>query len=107
MTCSPSKQLQTALATHDTTVYTVFTKRAADGSLWQACIARLAHRAAAKHLGTSVLHSDGTNTVATTEAMELDRRGTSPRQERRVSRSQTIMALSSHPPLLLPPMRQT
>src|SRR5215211_6027050 len=37
-------------AIHDTTVYTVFTKRAADGSLWQACIARVAHRAAAKHL---------------------------------------------------------
>jgi hypothetical protein len=94
-------------AIHDTTVYTVFTKRAADGSLWQACIARVAHRAAAKHLDTSMLHGDGTNTVATTGAMGLDRRGTSPGQGRRVSQSQTIMALSSHPPLLLPPMRQT
>jgi hypothetical protein len=94
-------------AIHDTTVDTVFTKRAADGSLWQACIARVAHRAAAKHIDTSVLHGDGTNTVATTGAMELDRLGTSPRQGSRVSRSQTIMALSSHPPLLLPPMRQT
>jgi hypothetical protein len=81
-------------AIHDTTVYTVFTKRAADGSLWQACIARVAHRAAAKHLDTSVLHGDGTNTVATKGAMELDRRGTSLGQWRRVSRSQTIMALS-------------
>jgi hypothetical protein len=52
-------------ALHDTTVYTVFTKRAADGSLWQACIARVAHRAAAKHLEISVLHGDGTNTMAT------------------------------------------
>lgn len=81
-------------AIHDTTVYTVFTKRAADGSLWQACIARVAHRAAAKHRDTSVLHGDGTNTVATQGAMELDRRGTSLGPGRRVSRSQTIMALS-------------
>jgi hypothetical protein len=77
----------------DTTVHTVFTKRAGDGSLWQACIARVAHRAAVKHLDTSVLHGDRTNTVATQGAMELDRRGTSLRQGRRVSRSQTIMAL--------------
>jgi hypothetical protein len=81
-------------AFHDTTVYTVFRKRAADGSLWQACIAHVAHRAAAKHLDTSVLHGDGTNTVDTKGAMELDRRGTSLRQGRRVSRSQTIMAQS-------------
>ena len=94
-------------AIHDTTVNTVFTKRAADGWLWQAGIARVAHRAAAKHLDTSVLHGDGTHTVATTGAMALDRRGTSLRQGRRGSRSQTIMALSSHPPLLLPSMRQT
>jgi hypothetical protein len=57
-------------AIHDTTVHTVFTKRAADGSLWQACIARVAHRAAAKHRDTSVLHGDGTNTVC--------RRGSTP-----------------------------
>jgi hypothetical protein len=81
-------------AIHDPTVDTVFTKRAADGSLWQACIARVAHRAAAKHLETSVFPGDGTNTVATTGAMEWDRRGTSLGQGRRVSRSQTIMALS-------------
>jgi hypothetical protein len=94
-------------AIHDTTGYTVFTTRAADGSLWQACIARVAHRAAAKHLDTSVLHGDGTNTVATQGTMEWDRQGTSLGQGRRVSRSQTIMALSSHPPLLLPSMTQT
>jgi len=61
----------------DTTVYTVFTKWTADGSLWQTCIVRVACRAAAKHLDTSELHGDGTNTVATQGAMELDRRGTS------------------------------
>jgi hypothetical protein len=51
-------------AIHDTTVDTVFTKRAADGSLCQACTARVAHRAAAKHLNTSVRYGNGTNTVA-------------------------------------------
>jgi hypothetical protein len=42
-------------AIHDATVYPVVTKWAADGSLWQACIVRVAHRAAAKQLDTSVL----------------------------------------------------
>jgi hypothetical protein len=63
-------------AIRDTTVDTVFTKRAADGSLWQACIARVAHRAAAKHREVRVLHGDGTNAVATKGAMALDRRET-------------------------------
>lgn len=58
-------------AIHDTTVDTVFTKRAADGLLWQARIARVAYRAAAaKHLDTNLLHGDGTHTVVTTGAME-------------------------------------
>ena len=94
-------------AIHDTTVDTVFTKRAADGSLWQACIAHVAHRAAAKHLEISVLHGDGTNTVAAKGAMELDRRETRLRQGSRGSRLQTIRSLSSHPLLLLPSVRQT
>jgi hypothetical protein len=93
-------------ATHDTTVDTVFTKRAASGSLWQACIARMAHRAAATHLEISVLHGDGTHTVATKGAMELERRETRLRQGSRVSQSQTIRALSSHRRLLLPSMRR-
>jgi hypothetical protein len=93
-------------AIHDTTVDTVFTKRAADGSLWQACIVRVAHCAAAKHLEISVLHGDVTNTVAPKGAMELDRQETRLRLGSRVSRSQTIRALSSHRPLLLPSMRQ-
>ena len=78
-------------AIHDATVYTVFTKRAADG----VAVAGM-HRpcGSTKHLDTSMLHGDGTNTVATKGAMELDRRGTSLGQGRRVSRSQTIMALS-------------
>lgn len=62
---------------HYTTVYKVFAKWADDESLWQAFIASVAHLAAEKHLDTSVLHGDGTNTVAKKGAMELDMRGTS------------------------------
>jgi hypothetical protein len=94
-------------ATHDTTVVTAFAKRAADGSLWQACIARVAHRTDVKHLEISVPHGDGTNAVATKGAMELDRRETRLRQGSRGSRLQTIRSLSSHPLLLLPSVRQT
>src|SRR6266851_10520605 len=51
-------------AIHYTTVYKVFARWAEDGSLWQAFIASVAHLAAEKHLDLSVLHGDGTNTVA-------------------------------------------
>ncbi len=51
-------------AIHDTTVYRVFAKWAADGSLWQAFIASVRHLTAAQHLDLSVRHGDGTNTVA-------------------------------------------
>ena len=81
-------------AIHYTTIYKVFAKWADDGSLWQAFVASVRHLAAEKQLDLRVLHGDGTNTVATKWAMELDRRGTSLGQGRRVSRSQTIMALS-------------
>lgn len=61
-------------AIHVTTVYPVFTKRAAAGSLWQAYSTRVAQRAAMKHLiDPHVLHGDGTNTMATTGAMKLAR----------------------------------
>ena len=81
-------------AIHDTTVYRIFAKWANDGSLWQAGIASVAHLAAEKHLDTSVLYGDGTNTVAKKEAMGLDMRDTSIRKGRRLARSQTIMAMS-------------
>src|SRR6266446_5858529 len=74
-------------AIHYTTVYRAFAKWADDGSLWQAFIASVAHLSAAKHLDTSVLHGDGTNTVAKKGTMELDMRGTSIRKGRRLSRS--------------------
>ena len=39
-------------------------KWADDGSLWQAFVASVRHLAVEKHLDLSVLHGDGTNTVA-------------------------------------------
>src|ERR1700750_1403744 len=72
-------------AIHYTTVYKVFAKWADDGSLWQAFVASVRHLAAAKHLDTSVLHGDGTNTVAKKGAMALAIRAPSTRKERRSS----------------------
>ena len=51
-------------AIHYTTIYKVFAKWADDGSLWQAFVASVRHLAAEKQLDISVLHGDGTNTVA-------------------------------------------
>ena len=51
-------------AIHDTTVYKVFARWADDGSLEHAFIASVEHLADQKHLDLSVLHGDGTNTVA-------------------------------------------
>ena len=62
-------------AIHYTTVYKVFAKWADDGSLWQAFVASVRHLAAEKHLDLSVLHGDGTNTVAKKGAMGLGIRG--------------------------------
>jgi len=63
-------------AIHDTTVDKVFATWADDGSLWQAFIASVAHLSKEKHLAVSVLHGDGTNTVANKGAMALATRGT-------------------------------
>jgi hypothetical protein len=70
---------------HDTTVYKVLAKRADDGSLWQAFIASVAHLSAEKQLAISVLHGDGTNTVAQKGAMAWATRVTSTRKGRRSS----------------------
>jgi transposase len=51
-------------AIHYTTVYKVFARWADDGSLWRAFVASVRHLAAEKQLDLSVLHGDGTNTVA-------------------------------------------
>ena len=58
-------------AIHYTTVYRAFAKWADDGSLWQAFVASVRHLADAKHLDLSVLHGDGTNTVAKKGEMAL------------------------------------
>src|SRR5262249_31109719 len=56
-------------AIHDTTVYKVFAKWADNGSLWQTFVASVRHLVAEQHFDTSVLHGDGTNTVAKKGAM--------------------------------------
>ena len=81
-------------AIHYTTVYKVFARWADDGSLWQAFVASVRHLAAAKQLDLSVLHGDGTNTVAKKGAMALASRGTNTRRARRSLPSSTIMATS-------------
>jgi hypothetical protein len=81
-------------AIHYTTVYRVFAKWADDGSLWQAFIARVRHLATEQHLDTSVLHGDGTNTVAKKGGMALGTQGINTRRARRSLPSSTIMAMS-------------
>jgi hypothetical protein len=56
---------------------------AGDGSLQQAFMASVAHLAKEKHLDLSVLHGDGTNTVAKKGAMALATRAISTRKARR------------------------
>src|SRR3989442_15592446 len=91
--CLPvPKDLNEKPAIHYTTVYKVFAKWADDGSLWHAFVASVAQLAKEKHLDTSVLHGDGTNTVAKKGAMGLATRGTNTRRARRSLPSSTIMA---------------
>ena len=93
--CLPIPQdTQGKRAIHYTTLYKVFAKWADDGSLWQAFVASVRHLAAEKHLDTSVLHGDGTNTVAKTGGMASGTRDTHTRRARKSSRSRTTMALS-------------
>jgi hypothetical protein len=80
-------------AIHYTTVYRVFAKWADDGSLWHTFVASVAHLAKAKHLDTSVLHGDGTNTVAKKGGMGLATRATNTRRARKSSPLRTTMAL--------------
>ncbi len=81
-------------AIHSTTVYRTFAKWADDGSLWQAFIASVRHLAAAQHLDTSILHGDGTNTVAKKGGMASGIRGTNTRRVKTSSRSRTTMVMS-------------
>ena len=58
------KDAQGHAAIHDTTVYKVFARWSDDGSLEHALIASVRHLADQHQLDLSVLHGDGTNTVA-------------------------------------------
>ena len=94
-------------AIHYTTIYKVFARWADDGSLWQAFVASVRHLAAAKQLDISVLHGDGTNTVAKKGAMGLATRATNIRRARKSLPSSTIMATSERLSPWRPSMRQT
>jgi hypothetical protein len=94
-------------AVHYTTIYKVFAKWADDGSLWRAFVASVRHLAAEKHLDLTVLHGDGTNTVAKKGAMGLATRATNIRRATRSLPSSTILAPSSRLSLWLLSMRPT
>src|SRR5215510_1214448 len=72
-------------ALHYTNVYRVFAKWTDDGSRQRAFIASVGHLAAEKKLDLSILHGDGTNTVAQKGAMGLATRATSITKARRSS----------------------
>src|SRR3954471_22887729 len=77
-------------AIHYTTVYKVFAKWADDGSLWQAFVASIRQLAVEKQLDLSVLHGDGTNTVAQKGAMASAMPATSTTRAKKSSPSLTI-----------------
>src|SRR4029079_14321242 len=81
-------------AIHYTTIYKVFGKWADDGSLWQAFVASVRHLTAEKQLDLSVLHGDGTNTVAKKGAMASAIPATSTKRATKSSPSSTTMATS-------------
>jgi hypothetical protein len=81
-------------AIHYTTIYKVFAKWADDGSLWQAFVASVRHLAVEKQLDLSVLHGDGTNTVAKKGAMALATRAINTRKATKSSPLLTTMAMS-------------
>src|SRR5882672_7198493 len=69
-------------------------KWADDGSLWQAFVASARHLAVEKQLDLSVLHGDGTNTVAKKGGMALGSQGINTRRGTKSSRSSTTMGMS-------------
>ena len=81
-------------AIHYTTIYKVFARWADDGSLWQAFVASVRHLAVEKQLDLSVLHGDGTHTVAKKGAMGLATRATNISRGRKSSPSSPTMATS-------------
>jgi transposase len=70
-------------AIHYTNVYRAFAKWADDGSLQKAFMASVGHLAAEKKLDVSVLHGDGTNTVAKKGVMASGTLGINTRRARK------------------------
>ena len=93
-------------AIHYTTGYRVFAQWAEDGSLWHAFVASVAHLAQEKHRDTSVLHDDGTHTVAKKGGRGLASRATNTRRARKSSPLRTTMALCEHHVQALPSMKR-
>jgi transposase len=81
-------------AIHSTTVSRVFAPWADDGSLWQAFVASVRHLADAQHLDLSILHGDGTNTVAKKGGRASATPAINTRRVRKSWRSSTTMARS-------------
>jgi hypothetical protein len=74
------------LSEHEFTAFILPHLSMPNGSLEQAFIASVAHRAAEKHLDLCILHGDGTNTVAKKGAMGLATRATNTKRARKSSR---------------------
>jgi transposase len=81
-------------AIHYTTMYKVFATWTDDGSLWRAFVASVRHLAAEKQRDLSVLHGDGTTTVAKKGVMVSAIPATSTKRARKSSPSSTTMDIS-------------
>ena len=79
---------------HYTQIYRNFARWSDDGSLEQAFIASVKYLLDEKKLDLSVLHGDGTNTIAKKGAILLAILGINTKLEKRLLRSLIIMAMS-------------
>lgn len=82
---------------HYTVIYKLFARWADDGSLKRAFIASVAHLNERHHLDLSILHGDGTNTVAKKGAMVSATRDTNTNAAKRSWRSRTTTGSCSRP----------
>ena len=81
---------------HYTVIYKLFARWAEDGSWEKAFGASVKHLADAQKLELSILHGDGSNTVAKKGAMALVTAATNIRKARRLSPSPTSKVTSYH-----------
>ena len=82
---------------HYTVIYKLFARWADDGSCEKAFVASVKHLADEQKLDLSILHGDGSNTVAKKGAMESVTAVTNIRKARRSSPSPTIRVTSYRP----------